>query len=124
GVIIKEVIMRIILLSFLIFISIHVKAGDFLTAAVPTGIDIVQAGNTGFMIYGQFGNKGCTTSNSVFVKLEHPQYAQIYSTALAAFMAGKKIQAYTHGCEAVGWYSNASITYNVLGPSGSLYLRN
>ncbi|MCW8878013.1 MAG: hypothetical protein OQK51_13255 [Kangiellaceae bacterium] len=43
------------------------------------------------MIWGVFGNPaGCTKDNAVWVKGEHPQYDKLYSTALAAFMAGKK----------------------------------
>ncbi len=101
--------------------SVSSFAGNFTPAAVPTRIDVVQAGTAGFMVYGDFGNiLGCTVANQIYVKASHPQYNQLYSTALAAMMAGKKIYVYAGACEPVGWYSVASVTYNVLNESGSL----
>ncbi len=117
--------MKFYIFVILVFTSLSANAGGLSNATTPTGIDIVQAGTVGFMLYGQFGNIGeCTTSVKVFVKKDNPHYEQFYSTALAAFMAGKKIQVYIHTCEAIGWYSPPTITYNVLGSGGSLYLRN
>ena len=93
------------------------------TSAVPTGIDIDRTG--GFMLYGDFGNAGsCTTSNSIYVQSSHPQYNQIYSTALAAFMAGKKVYAYIQSCTSVGWYAGSSTTFNTLTPNSVFYIRN
>ncbi|TQV75621.1 hypothetical protein FLL45_08140 [Aliikangiella marina] len=91
--------------------------------AVPTQVDI-ERGN-GFMVYGMFGNPGeCTSSNKFYVKKEHPQYDKIYSAILAAFTSGKKIRTYIHDCETVLWYSNASVTYNILMPNGDVQIKN
>ncbi|WP_230390678.1 hypothetical protein [Reinekea sp. G2M2-21] len=104
-----------------LFASCHVMAGGWATAAIPTRIDI-ERGN-GFMIYGSFGNAGgCSQSNKVFVKIDHPQYDAIYSTVLAAYMAGKKVQPYIHTCEPVTWYAVPTTTFNILSSSGALNL--
>ncbi|BCL70152.1 hypothetical protein VNTUMSATTG_20890 [Vibrio nigripulchritudo] len=106
------------------FYSSIAMSGGRTTAAVPTKIDTTGA-HTGFMIWGAFGNPaGCTKTNAVWVKGEHPQYNKLYSTALAAFMAGKKIRIYVHSCETVGWYVTTDHTFNVLGPSGDLQISN
>lgn len=107
----------------MIYSSIAVSGGRT-SLAVPTRIDTIGVHN-GFMIWGEFGNpSGCTEVNSIWVKGDHQQYDKIYSTALAAFMAGKKIAAYAHSCETVGWYTTPDHTFNVLGPSGDLRISN
>ena len=110
--------------SILLLYSSVAISGGRATPATPTKIDTVGVHN-GFMIWGAFGNPaGCTQANAIWVKGAHPQYDKIYSTVLAAFMAGKKINVYAHSCEPVGWYSTTDITYNVLGPSGDLQIQN
>ena len=110
-------------LFLLLFSSVAISGGRT-TPAVPTKIDTVGV-HSGFMIWGAFGNPaGCTKPDAIWVKGEHSQYDKIYSTALAAFMAGKKVNAYAHSCEPVGWYSTADVTYNVLGPSGDLQIQD
>ena len=105
-------------------ISSSVLAGDFSSLAVPTRIEVVNAGKAGFMIYGEFGNAaGCTATNRIFVKSGNPQYNQLYATALTAFAAGKRLQAYVV-CDSVPWYSVESITYNVVEVSYGLYISN
>lgn len=100
-------------------------AGNFSNAAVPTGIDIVQVGTPGFMLYGDFGNAaGCTIPDAIFVRASHPQYNKFYSTALAAFLSGKKIVVYAHVCDKADWYSVPATTYNTVTDAGSLYIRN
>jgi hypothetical protein len=90
-------------------------------AAVPTRID-VERGN-GFMIFGEFGNAGgCTIGNQIYVRISHPQYKELYATALAAFAGKFKLQAYIHGCETVSWYAIPSTTYNIMEPGGAMYL--
>ncbi|BFM10154.1 hypothetical protein R50072_03070 [Simiduia litorea] len=112
---------KLITLISLALLSFAAVAGGRTNAAIPSKIDLVQAGTAGFMIFGDFGNVGsCTVSDQVFVKASHPQYSQIYSTVLAAFMSGKKVSGYAHLCEPVAWYSTPSITYNVLTEAGSI----
>lgn len=73
------------------------------------------------MIYGAFGNvENCTISDRVFVEKDHPQYNEIYSTVLAAYMSGKKIQPYINLCKTRAWYMTPEKTFNTLTSSGSL----
>ena len=114
------------LLLFLIVLlySSFALSGGRTSWAVPAKIDTTGIHN-GIMIWGAFGNPAnCTQANSVWVKGEHIQYDKIYSTVLAALMAGKQIMGYIHSCESVGWYSGSAITYNVLGPAGDLQIKN
>ena len=107
----------------LVLVSINSFAGGWATSAVPTRIDIERA--NGFMVYGAFDNAGgCTVSNKFYVKIDHPQYKEIYSTVLAAYMSGKKVQPYIHSCNPVTWYSVESTTYNTLVSAGSLNIMN
>lgn len=106
-------------------ITTHAFAGNFSASAIPSGIDIVQAGTAGFLVTGNFGNPaGCTVNNAIFVKATHPQYAKLYATALAAFMGGKSVFAYARVCEPVLWYSVASVTYNIVTDDDSFSIRN
>ncbi len=106
-------------------VSFSTFAGGFTNPAVPTAIHVVQAGSAGFMVFGEFGNVGsCSVSNQVFVEISHPQYNQIYSTVLAASMAGKKIVFYSHSCKPAPWYTVNSVTYNTMEASGSIQLSN
>lgn len=97
--------------------------GEWATAAVPTRIDI-ERGN-GFLIYGKFGNAGnCSIANKVYVKINHPQYKELYATVLAAYMAGKRVQPYVNGCITVSWYVHPSTTFNTLTSGGALNIMN
>lgn len=112
------------LIATLALVSNAAIAGGFSASAVPTGIDVVQSGSAGFMLYGEFGNvAGCSVGNQLFIKASHPQYNQLYATALAAFSAGKRIHAYVASCEPVGWYSGSSVTYNIVNEGASLSIR-
>lgn len=116
--------MKIILFFIITMTSLSAAAATGIsTSATPTGVDIDRSG--GIMVYGDFGNIGqCSISNQIYIQSTHPQYNQIYSTVLAAFMSGKKISAYIQACTPVGWYSIDSVTYNTLTPNSVLYLRN
>lgn len=105
------------LLAFLVATGPAV-AGGYSAAAVPTKIEIVRS--EGFMLTGEFGNPGgCTYGNLMFVKSDHPQYKQMYATALAAHMGKQKISAYVHSCEVVAWFS-AGQTMNAVHSYSSL----
>ncbi len=117
--------MKFVVSLLLTFASATVAANGFTNAAVPTRIDLVQAGTAGFMLFGEFGNVGgCSVSNQVFVEATHPQYDQMYATVLAAFMAGKAVALYAHSCQPVLWYSAANVTYNTVGSGGSIRIAN
>jgi hypothetical protein len=81
-------------------------------SAIPTRIDIVHG--LGFTVHGDFGNpSGCTISDRIFVKIDNPQYDQIYAAALTALSAKLHVEAYinTVDCEYISWYG---ATYNVV----------
>lgn len=112
---------KIIIILTLLFISEAVLSAHGSTSyAVPTKLEVVRG--QGFMVFGDFGNPGeCSTSNTIWVPIEHPQYDQLYSTALTAFTANKKIQAYIHSCVNMGWHGG---TQNTLSAPGAMYLSN
>ena len=114
---------KILLISIVLFSNIAF-AGGWTTYDSNNGnvefVEVVRA--QGFMVQGTFGNPaGCTVSNQLWIPIEHPQYDHLYSMALAAFMSGKKIQAYAHNCTEIGWHGGS---YNTLSGAGSLYLKN
>jgi hypothetical protein len=114
--------MRILVL-LIVFLSPLSFAGSWSDVAVPTGIDI-ERGN-GFLVRGDFGNNGgCTQADSVYVQANHPQYKEIYSAAVAAYMAGKKIQLYINDCITRGWYVTADKTFSTLTGGGTFKLVN
>jgi hypothetical protein len=113
--------MKVLLGVLLLCISSAAAAGGWTSFATPSQID-VERGN-GFMIYGSFGNAaGCVVADKVYVKISHPQYKEIYSAALTAFTAGKKIKMHIASCEPVTWYSATATTYNILGAGGALMI--
>jgi len=102
--------------------STNCIAATWSNFAVPTRVDIVR--NDGFMIYGDFGNAGeCDVANQIFVRIDHPQYDAIYSTALAAIMSKSEIQAFIHACELVQWFS-VTKTQNTLYPYSGFNIRS
>ena len=111
------------LLALSIFFSSLSYAGGFSQIGVPTRVDMV--GTLGFMVFGNFGNPGeCTIADSFYVLSSHPEYKELYSTVLAAYMGGKNIQVYIHECNAVTWYAVATTTFNTMTSSGVLTIRN
>jgi len=104
--------------------SINVFAQDIgrVTAAIPTIINTVRG--DGMMIYGAFENPGsCDIANAVWVDRTHPEYQQLYSTALAAFMGGKKLDMFIHSCTSVPWIAGDK-TFNKLNTVGDFRIRN
>lgn len=89
------------------------RAGDFSLAAVPTRVEATAYG--GVMIFGPFGNPaGCTTSDMIFVLETHPEFKLIQAMVMLSVAGGKPIRLYAHGCQAVGWYSSPTTTYNTV----------
>lgn len=88
-------------------------AAGWTVEAVPSRIDEVR--DVGFMMYGAFGNAGiCTISDQLFVNRDHPQHAEMYAAALAAFSGKFKVQTYVHWCEVIEWYSASPTTFNTV----------
>ncbi len=115
--------LRVSLFWGLILASLSVSAGDWTDYAIPTKIDLERG--KGFMFYGDFGNSmNCTIDNRVYVEIEHPQYKEIYSTVLAAFMSETKVRAYIHECDFIGWYAAAPTTFNILTVGGALEIKH
>lgn len=97
-------------------------AGGWTNWAVPTRLD-VERGN-GVMIYGNFGNPSqCTNEGRVYIPVSHPQYDKVYALLLAAFTANKQVLLYSHSCDSVLWYTNESVTYNIVG-HGAVNIRS
>ena len=118
--------MRKLLIVFVLVFPSVVCAGGW-TSYEASGdqgsidyVEVVRA--QGFMVIGKLGNPaGCTRVNYLWVSINHPQYDQLYSTVLAAFMGGKKIHAYASTCSEIGWHSGS---FNTLTSSGALYIKN
>ena len=102
-----------LLLSTLLYVvSVHAEYGRT-SPATPTLINTIRS--EGFIVYGAFGNPGaCTRINSIWIPRNHAEYDKLYSTALAAFMGGKKLDAFIHSCIDIPWLSGVTQTYNQL----------
>lgn len=108
------------MIASIIISSPAMAAGGWTNNEVPIKIEIVR--DDGFMIFGAFGNPGsnpCSRSDTIWVPREHPQYAELLSTALAAFAGQFKLQAYVHNCVDIGWHAGE---YNTIAPNGALYI--
>ena len=93
---------------------------SFAHAAGPiawTKIDSIAFQNNDLMIYTvSKGNpNGCERDAAVILKSSDQNFEKAYSMILAAFMAGKEIQAYSDGC-----HTFDGKTYNYI--RGSKYL--
>ena len=105
---------------FILSFSSAVFAGGWTTTAPVEHVEIIRG--QGFEIKGGFGNpSNCTVSDKVFVSINHPQYQQLLSVSLAAFMGSKKLRIYSHQCIDYGWHGG---THNELTGAGSMYLHN
>ena len=113
--------MKSIFAGIALFVSSGAWAGGYSSTAVPTRIDVVR--NDGFMVYGAFANiGGCSNSDQFFVKIDHPQYKQLYAMALTAYLSKQKIIAYIDSCQALGWYSVPTVTFNILSSGSALHI--
>ena len=107
---------KLLLALSLISSSLPALAGGDSNWAVPQGLDII--GVDGVRIYGEFGNpNNCGITNQLFIKASHPQYDQLYATALTAFTAQSEIKLYIGSCEVISWLSTKTI--NVYTNGGS-----
>ncbi len=112
--------MRILILILALGFSGVVMAGDWTSAASVENIEIIRG--QGFQIKGEFGNPSeCEHGNAVFIALEHPQYDQLLSMSMAAFMGNKRLKIFSHQCASYGWHGG---NYNELTVSGAMYLQN
>ena len=115
--------MKKLILLFAVFISSGAYAGGWTNWAKPIQIDLERG--HGMMVYGAFGNPGqCTTTDRIYIQSSHPDYDRLYSMILAAYMSGKRIAAYSHTCDSVGWYSVDTTTYNYITPSGVVNIKD
>lgn len=112
--------LRLISIFALSLVSVTSFAGAFSNWAVPTRVDL-ERGN-GVMVYGEFGNVGdCVITNRVYIPNSHPEYDNAYAMVLAAFTAGKEVNFYIDQCLSVGWYTQASNTFNAT--TKTVYIR-
>ncbi len=112
--------MKKLLLSALFLFSNNVFAGGWTNTAAVVDVEIIR--DQGFQISGSFGNPSeCSTSNTIFVATDHPQYDQLLSLTLTAFTSGKRLRIYSHTCINYGWHGG---TYNQLTSAGAMYIKN
>lgn len=118
--------MKKLTLALLAFIPVFANAQSGWTTNPGNGgggitaVEVVRA--QGFFINGNLGNPaGCSNSDTLWIAIDHPQYDILYSTVLAAYMSGKKIQAYAHQCGSFGWHGGS---HNQVTGDGALYIRN
>ncbi len=115
--------MKTLMAFLLLATSTFSFANTWSQAAVPTQIDVDRA--YGFMVYGNFDNPNdYTIGGRFYVSIDHPQYENLYNTALIAFAHGKKLQAFIHECGPVAWYTGPEITFNILEPRSTLIIKH
>lgn len=108
---------KILLICVWLFSSMAI-AGGWTNKAVPTSVEIVRS--QGFMITGKFGNPAeCSRADYLWVAIEHPQYDALYSMALSALNAGKRLRGYSHKCEEIGWHGGS---FNSVRSYGAMYV--
>lgn len=97
-------------------------SGGWSQWAVPERIDIET--ERGFMVYGGFGNpSGCSRADQFYVDIHNKQYKEIYALVLAAISAKKMLQVHTRDCQALTWFSNGNVTYNIFRSTGGINLK-
>ena len=112
--------MRFLFFILALSFSHIATAGGWTNTASVVDIEIIRG--QGFQITGNFGNPSeCTAGNTIFIALNHPQYDQLLSVAMSAFMGNKRLRIYSHQCANYGWHGG---TYNELTADGAMYIRN
>lgn len=101
--------MKLIYVILILFVSGQAYSASYSEAGVPSLVRIVS--DVGFRVSSDgFGNpEDCGIPNQIVVELDHPQYKEIYSTVLAAYMAKKKVRFYVNSCKVHGWISSSSM---------------
>lgn len=112
--------MKSIFLILILSFSSAVFARGWTAIAPVDRIEIIRS--QGFEVRGAFGNpSSCDKQDRVFVSISHPQYEQLLSVSLAAYMGGKKLRIYSHQCITYGWNGGS---HNELTGSGAMYIVN
>lgn len=97
----------------------QVWAGGYTKLASIESVEIIRG--QGFEVRGKFGNPAnCSSPDTIFFPKVHPQYEQLLSVVMTAFVSGKRIQAYIHSCVEYGWHGG---TFNQLDGAGALIVR-
>ncbi|MFT5084351.1 MAG: hypothetical protein ACI9Y1_002405 [Lentisphaeria bacterium] len=103
--------MKKILFAATFFASLFTSvfaAAEYSDWAAPNQVSLV--GSIGFRVIGSFGaTYSCEIADQVFVSVNHPQYQEIYSMALSAFAAQKRIRFEVRKCGVIGWISSKEI---------------
>lgn len=91
------------LIFFILLFSINTYA-VYTPWFTPSKVSVVL--DRGFRVVGDFSAPyNCEVDGHVFVGINHPQYDQIYSMALAALASKGKIQFEVRKCAVIGWIS-------------------
>ena len=93
-----------------------IQAAGWSTIATVDRIEIVRG--QGAIVFGAFGNpSSCTEDMGFWIKIDHPQYKELYSMAMTAMTSGQRLQPYLSACESIGWHGG---TWNVLSAADSM----
>ncbi len=103
-----------------ILFSATVAAEGWTSTSRVSSVEIIR--DQGFEVKGAFGNpSACQRGDTIFVSINHPQYAELFSTAMAAFSNGKRLKMYSHQCVSYGWHRG---NYNELTAAGAMFMRH
>ena len=107
------------LAAFILAISFNAHAYGWGDWGEVTRIEVIRA--NGLLIFGDFGNvNSCTSDTAIFLRIDHPQYKELYSMMLTAMTTGFEIRPYLRECQSFGWHSG---TYNTVTGSDAIYLK-
>lgn len=104
------------LLSLLCNVSV---AGGWGGWGEVTQVEVIRS--QGFLIFSTFTNvNACIRDNAYLVVIDHPQYDELYSMALAVMATGWRLQPHLAECQNVSWHDG---TYNAVTSGGAIYAR-
>lgn len=88
---------KVIFAMLLLLSSIYSHAGGRVGWNI---ISSIAFQNQDLMLYSEnWGNpNGCTQINAIILKKTDPNFDKAYSMLLAAYMAGKQVNAFSEGC--------------------------
>ena len=108
----------VVSILFLLLPATTVEASGWATPGYVEKIEVVRG--DGLVVFGSFDNvNGCTATTGFWVKLDHPQYDEIYALMLTAMTTRLRVQPHLRGCEAIGWHGG---TWNVVNGTSAVYL--
>ena len=109
-----------ITLLMMLFVGWSTLASSAGMGSIGTVTKLEVVRGQGVVVFGSFGNpNSCSHDAGFWIKIDHPQYAELYSMALTAMTAGMRLQPYLRACEAIGWHGGM---WNVVTGADAMYL--